>query len=100
MSTSQRKSSSRRSQRRVASDFVRIEVKAPATDAPILRDIAARLRKPTPEADDFRDRLREIVSPQGGGAAADIFASDLPDTYFEGVFEEGPRTDLPRDVDL
>jgi len=30
----------------------------------------------------------------------DIFGADLPDAYFEGVFDQNRQGDTPRDVEL
>ena len=80
--------------------LVRVEVQAPATDAPILRDLAAVLRGDADRARAVRDQLQSIINKSPATLALDIFGSDLTDAYFEGVFEQARRDDPTRDVDL
>lgn len=100
VSIAQQKALSRHRQRRRDAGVVRIEVQAPAIDAPILRDLAAALRESSRDGQSLRDQLRSIVAKPRAQSAFDIFGSDLPDAYFEGVFDDAGRCDLPRDVDL
>jgi hypothetical protein len=86
--------------------LARIEVRAPASDAPLLRTLAARLRPSAPRSEDLRERLKALMDerPVTVGLSApsvlDMFASDLPDAVFESIFETRLRADLPRDIDL
>ncbi len=100
MSRSQQRALSRHRQRRQASGIVRIEVQAPAIDAAMLRDLAAALRNGSPRGEGLRAQLRSLLAKPRAASAFDIFGSDLPDAYFDGVFDETGRRDLPRDVDL
>ena len=100
MSTSQQKALSRHRRARRQAGLVRIEVQAPAIDIPILRDLAAKLRRPSPEAEELRELLRSMISQPRGASAFEIFGSDLPDAAFEGVLDQERRRDPPRDADL
>ena len=100
MSDAQRKALTDHRTRRRKAGLVRVEVQAPATDAPILRDLAAVLRGDADRARAVRDQLQSIIAKSPATSALDIFGSDLPDAYFEGVFESARRADPPRDVDL
>ncbi len=100
MSGAQRKALTDHRKRRRQAGLVRVEVQAQATDAPILRDLAAVLRGDADQARAVRTQLQSIVAKPADASAWDIFGSDLPDAYFEGVFEQGRRGDPPRGVDL
>lgn len=80
--------------------IVRIELQAPAVDAPILRELAAALRDRRDDAGTLREQLRSIVAGPQTGTAFDLFGSDLPDSYFTGVFEHERKRDATRDIDL
>jgi hypothetical protein len=80
--------------------MVRIEVQVPAIDAAILRDVAAILRGKADAAQAMRNQLRSVVAKPRVDSVFDIFGSDLPDAYFDGVFEQGRQADTPRDVEL
>jgi hypothetical protein len=73
--------------RRLAEGVARIEVQAPAVDARMLRDLAVRLRERSPQAEELRACLRSLIARRDAGTVFDLFGSDLPDAYFEGVFE-------------
>lgn len=100
MSIAQRKALSTHRRRRRSAGVVRVEVQVPAVDAGLVRDLAAVLRGDAAAAQAMRDQLRAVVVQPRAAAVYDIFGSDLPDSYFEGVFDQGRRDDLPRDVSL
>jgi hypothetical protein len=79
---------------------LRVEVQVPAIDAALLRDLAAILRGESEAAQALRAQLRTAVAGPRASAVFDIFGSDLPDAYFDGVFEEDRRSDMPRDVEM
>jgi hypothetical protein len=78
--------------------IVRVEVQVPAADAKLLRDLAAILRSKSGAAEAMRNRLRSVVVKPRVDTVFDIFGSDLPDAYFEDVFEQSRHGDTPRDV--
>ena len=80
--------------------MVRVEVQVPAIDAPIFRDLAAILRGQSDAAQAMRNQLRSVVAKPRADSVFDIFGSDLPDEYFEGVFNQIRQRDTPRDVEL
>ena len=80
--------------------MVRVEVQVPAIDAAILRDIATILRGNSDAAQAMRNQLRSVVAKPRADSVFDIFGSDLPDAYFDGVFEQNRQRDTPRDVEL
>jgi hypothetical protein len=100
MSTAQKNALANHRRRRRCGGVVRVEIQAPAIDAPVLREIAAVLRKSTPDAQELRAKLRAMIAQSAGASVFDTFGSDLPDDYFEGVFDHPRRPDLARDVDL
>jgi hypothetical protein len=79
---------------------VRVEVQVPAVDVQIVHDLAAILRGEPDVAQAMRVQLRSVVAKPRTASIFGIFGSDLPDAYFEGVFEQGCRRDPPRDVEL
>jgi hypothetical protein len=86
--------------RRRDSGLVRVEVQVPGVDAGMLRDLAAILRGEAKAAQATRAQLRSVVAGPRAAAVFDIFGSDLPDACFDGVFEQGRRSGMPRDVQL
>jgi hypothetical protein len=100
VSNAQREALTTHRRRRRASGVVRVEVQVPAVDAAIVRDLAAILRGEATAAQAIRSQLRAIVSQPRAAAVFDIFGSDLPDSYFDGVFEHDRHGDPPRDLDL
>lgn len=79
--------------------LVRVELQVPAIDVGLVREIATVLRGEVPEAKTARDRMREVIVSSRPRSALDLFGSDLPDEYFEGVFDQD-RSEFPRDIDL
>ena len=100
MSTAQSKALATHRRRRRDSGVVRVEVQVPAIDAALVRDLAAVLRGKPQAAQALRAQLRTAIATPRASAIFDIFGSDLPDSYFDGVFEHDRRGDLPRDVAL
>lgn len=100
MSNAQRKALNTHRSRRRDDDMVRVAVQVPAVDAQIVRDLHAVLRGDLEGAQAMRAQLRSIVAKPRASTVFDIFGSDLPDVYFEGLFEHGRRNDLPRDFEL
>ncbi len=100
MPNAQQKALSAHRRRRRDGGMVRVEVQVPAIDAAILRDVAAVLRGNSDAAQAMRNQLRSVIAKPRVDSVFDIFGSDLPDAYFDGVFEQTRRGDLPRDVDL
>jgi hypothetical protein len=80
--------------------MVRVEVQVPAVDAPMLRDVAAVLRGRPDAAQAMRDQLRSAIPPSQPMSVFDMFGSELPDAYFEGVFDSVRQKDTGRDVPL
>ena len=100
MTTAQKKALTDHRARRRRAGLARIEVQAPAMDASIIRELAAVLRGDVDRARAVRAELQSIIARPAAMSALDIFGSDLPDAYFEGVFEQGRRDDPVRDIDL
>ena len=76
-----------------------MEVQVPQKDVELLRQLAGRLRGAGAEAETARESLRTALGkPILTGL--DVFASDLPDDYFEGIFDSGMRQDKSREADL
>jgi len=82
------------------SDIVRVEVRVPAIDAGVLRELAAILRGKSDAAQAVRYQLRSAVAKPRVGAVADIFGSDLPDACFNGVFDQSRQDGTHRDIEL
>jgi len=97
MSTAQHKALVRHRRRQRARGLVRVEVEAPATDAPLIREVAAALRGDPERARGLRDQLREGLRP-GERSILDLLACDLPDDVVDAVLTR-PH-DFPREVDL
>ena len=79
---------------------VRVAVQVPAIDAALLRDLAAVLRGETRAAGAVRAQLRSAVTGTRTANVLDMFGSDLPDVYFDGVFDHDRHEDVPRDIVL
>ena len=93
----QRKATANHRKRIRAKGLVRVEVQVPEQDAAMLRDVAAALRA-SPDAASAIRKVMEATATKPL-SALDIYASDLPDEYFEGVFDH-VRTIGDREVDL
>jgi hypothetical protein len=100
MSSAQREALTTHRRRRRDSGVVRVEVQVPAIDAALVRDVAAVLRGEPHAAQALRVQLRTAVGAPRASAVFELFGSDLPDSYFEGVFEFDRRGDRPRDIEL
>lgn len=79
-----------------AKGLVRVEVQAPATDAALLREVAAELRSGTRRAAEVRSLLRRSLRPQQ--SLRELLALDLPDEVVDQVLTR-PK-DHGREVDL
>lgn len=79
-----------------AKGLVRVEVQAPATDAALIREVAAELRSGTRRAAEVRSLLRRSLRPQK--SLRELLALDLPDETLDEVLTR-PR-DRGREVDL
>jgi hypothetical protein len=100
MSNAQRKALTTHRRRRRDGGVVRVEIQVPAIDAALLRDLAAMLRGKPDAAQAIRNQLRSVVAKPRAASVFEIFGSDLPDAYFDGVFAQNRRLDPPRDVEL
>lgn len=100
MSNAQQKALSAHRRRRRDGGMVRVEVQVPAIDAGMLRDLAAVLRGNSEAAQAMRNQLRSVVARPRLDTVFDIFGSDLPDAYFEGVFDQSRQADTLRDIEL
>ena len=97
--TAQRKAAENYRKRTRDKGLVRVEVQVPAGDAELVRDLAEKLKRNGFEAEAARGSLKTIVQPHSAPKTAhEIFASDLPDEYFEGVFDH-VRTTSNRKID-
>ena len=96
----QRRASTAHRKRAAARGLVRVEVQVESTDADLLRKLAARLRSNEIAGRATRDLLRNVVEPPAEETALTAFGSDLPDEYFEGVFDAALRRDKGRKVEL
>lgn len=100
MPNAQQKALRAHRRRRRDRGMVRVEVQVPAIDAGILRDLAAILRSNSDAAGAIRNQLRSVVAKPRVDTVFDIFGSDLPDAYFDGVLDQSRQRDAPRDVEL
>jgi hypothetical protein len=81
-----------------AKGLVRVEVQAPASDAALLREVAAELRSGTRRAAEVRSLLRRSLRP--GKSFRELLALDL--SIADDVFDEAMARphDLGREIDL
>lgn len=96
---SQRKAAATQRKRSRARGHVRIEIQVPRADVPLLRDVARQLRSAGTRAEAARLKLRSVLTRPEPRTVLEMFASDLPDEYFEGVFDH-VRTVSRREIDL
>lgn len=100
-SKAQRNALTAHRRRRRDQGVVRLEVQIPEVDTGIVRDVAAILRGEPKKAQQLRVKLRSVVNgTRHDTSVFDVFGSDLPDHYFEGVFESARHRGKARDVDL
>ena len=99
MTNTQQKALNAHRRRRREGGMVRVEVQVPAIDAATLRDLAAILRSNSDAAQAMRNQLRSVVAKPRADTVFDIFGSDLPDAYFDGVFEQSRQRDMPRAIE-
>ena len=76
--------------------MVRVEVKAAATDAALIREVAETLCRGSRRAKELRSLLRLTMRPQK--SLLDLLAIDLPDEVVDRALAR--PVDRPRDVDL
>ena len=79
-----------------AKGLVRVEVQAPATDAALIREVAAELRSGSRRAAAVRSLLRRSLRPEKN--LIDMIALDLPDDVVDRALSR-PK-DRGRDVEL
>ena len=85
--------------RRSAKGLVRFEIEAATQDTALLKAVVETLRGEPRKAAALRSTLEgALIGPQVK-TAFDIFRSDLPDEFFEGIFDQ-PRQTSWRRVDL
>lgn len=99
MSNAPRKTLNTHRRRHRDGGMVRVEVRVLAIDTQILRDLAAVLCGNPGAVQAMRVQLRSFVAKPRTASIFEIFGSDLPDACFQGVFEQGRRSDPPRDVE-
>lgn len=92
----QLKASSAYRERAKAKGLVRVEAQVPVEDADLIKALASALRGD--EAEAARVAVRQALNIKSL-TALDIFASDLPDATFEGIFERDGQVHA-REVDL
>ena len=98
-SATQRKATAAHRRRNRAKGLVRVEVQVPRGDAALLRNLAEQLRASDASAEAARAGVKSALEGRAlAKPALDIYASDLPDEYFEGVFER-TRTTSNRKID-
>ena len=78
--------------------LVRLGVRVPEGDAPLLRDIAVALRGDPAWASVIRVRMREALQPASGRTLLDLLACDLPDEVVDEALAR--PCDLGREVPL
>ncbi len=100
MTSAQRKALTAHRHRRRENGVVRLEVQVPAADVTLVRELAVALRGEPEMARDVRAKLQTALAEPDGRSVLDVFGSDLPDEYFEGVFDEDRKGDVPGDIDL
>jgi hypothetical protein len=101
MSGAQRKALAAHRRRRRDRGVVRVEVQVPEVDAGVVREVAAILRGEPVRAEAVRAQLRSAVAERRPGMSVfDIFGSDLPDHYFDGVFDQDRDRGKARAVEL
>jgi hypothetical protein len=96
---SQRKASATHRRRAAARGIVRVEVQATKGDVGLIKAVADILRDKTDRARALRATLESALADPQGMTAFEVFGSDLPDSVFEGVFDE-LRLPRWREIDL
>ena len=82
----QRKATANHRKRIRARGLVRVEVQVPKDDAAMMRELAKRLRIDS-KVEDVRSGVKAVLGESKPKTVVEMFASDLPDEYFEGVFD-------------
>ena len=96
MKTSRRNALKTHRRQQKSKGFVRVEVQALATDAALLREVAAELGSGTRRASEVRSLLRRSLRPRQ--SLRELLALDLPDDVLDKVLTR-PK-DRGREVDL
>lgn len=81
-----------------AKGLVRVEVQAPASDAALIREVAAELRSGTRRAAEVRSLLRRSLRPRKSLRELLALGATLPDADFDAVLDR--QRDLGREVAL
>jgi hypothetical protein len=97
MIPSQKRALQRHRRRQRARALARVEVQAPVTDAPLLREVAATLRGEIRRAGEVRARIRAALGSDGE-SLLDRLRCDLPDSVVDHALSR-PR-DRGRPVKL
>ena len=97
-SLAQRAATAAHRKRAKAKGLVRIEIQVPAGDAELVRRVASNLRGAGAKSRALRSSLKSTVAESTKGSALDIYASDLPDEDFEGVFDRKRTASRPIDL--
>jgi hypothetical protein len=95
----QKKAITKHRKRARARGLVRVEVQVSETDAALLRELADHLRANDSGAEVIRADLKAALGGHKPRTVLEMFASDLPDEYFEGVFDRA-RTTSNREIEL
>lgn len=94
MATKSQKKATRNHRRRaVARGLVRVEVQARKADAGLIKSVARTLRADTQKATGLRRTLESALRGGEQKSIREVFRSDLPDSAFDGVFDQPRRPD-------
>lgn len=85
--TAQRRATANHRKRARAKGLVRLELTVPRADVAALRQLAEKLKGADQQAARFRQAMHSALKADAPKSALDIYASNLPDEYFEGVFD-------------
>ena len=84
----QRRATANHRKRIRAKGLVRVEVQVPAGDAALVRELAEHFRVDAKvEAEALRNGVKAALDGNRPKTVLEMFASDLPDEYFDGVFD-------------
>jgi hypothetical protein len=97
MTRAQRKALENHRRRQARKSLVRVEVQAPATDAPLIRAVAETLRGEIRRASDVRARIREALRP-AKGSILDRLECALPDKVMDAALRRA--NDFGRELKL
>lgn len=77
---------------------MRVEVQAPASDAALIREVAAELRSGTRRAAEVRSLLRRSLLPKKSVRELLVMDVDIPDDVIDAAFARS--RDFGRKIDL